>query len=142
MLRFLVAVALIWLILLPPFFTDGACTGEFDAESAKLHRDQRSLQTSTQAVAYWNARGVPVSVVSAEQCQQAKPRYADRCGSGPLVYSEVPVKNRICRYYRDDVIRIQLQYGKSGQLERMQTDMNPYKSLPVPFTNNMLHWGR
>jgi hypothetical protein len=30
MIRVLLGLALIWAVLMPPFFTDGACTAEFD----------------------------------------------------------------------------------------------------------------
>jgi len=56
LLRFLAVVALVWLALLPPLFTDGACTREFDAESARIQTDQRQYRTPEMARTYWNGR--------------------------------------------------------------------------------------
>src|SRR5258708_32977009 len=81
-------------------------------------------------------------MVSSEQCRRAKPRFVEVCGSGVLVYAVVPVQNRICRFYRDDGIRIQLQYDEHNRLTRMITDMNPFTSLPLSWLGVTLHWGR
>jgi hypothetical protein len=34
-LKLILGVAVIWLALMPPLFTNGACTTEFDAESSR-----------------------------------------------------------------------------------------------------------
>ena len=52
------------------------------------------------------------------------------------------MKNTICRVYRDDEIRVQLQYDDRGRLDCVQTDMSPFHSLPVPFLDYTIHWAR
>ena len=37
------ALILAWAVILPPVFTGGACTGEFDAESRRIYRDDSIL---------------------------------------------------------------------------------------------------
>ena len=64
------------------------------------------------------------------------------CGSGALVYAVVPVNNRICSFYRDDGIKVQLHYDERDRLIRMVTDMNPFKSLRLPFVGVTVHWGK
>ncbi len=142
MARILAAIALVWLVLLPPLFTGGACTAEFDHETSRLAADQKSLATPALAQAYWSSRQVPISVVSAEQCRRGKPRFVEVCGSGVLVHAVVPVQNRICRFYRDDGIRVQLQYDDRNRLARMITEMNPFTSLPLSWLGISLHWAR
>jgi len=142
MVRVLAVVALVWVALLPPLFTDGACTAEFDHEASQLAVNRKSLASPTLAQAYWSSRQLPFSMVSSEQCRRAKPRFVEVCGSGVLVYAVVPVRNRICRFYRDDGIRIQLQYDDHNRLTRMITDMNPFTSLPLSWLGVTLHWGR
>jgi len=88
-------VGLVWLLLLPPLFTGGDCTREFEAEASR---------------------------------------------DGPLLVARVPVANAVCRLYRDDEIRVQLQYDDRGRLGRAQADMNPYRSLPIQ--GHTIHWGR
>ena len=128
-LGLLVGVA--WAALMPPLFTQGACTAEFDAENARLEKDGDRLKSSTLADAYWRSRGVPHVVMSPDECRHRKPRNLDRCENGPLVIAKVPVGNLICRVYRDDEIAVWLQYDARDRLEREQVDMSPYKSLPV-----------
>ena len=70
------------------------------------------------------------------------PRFLSHCASGTLVYADVPVENAICRLYRDEDIRVQLQYDERGRLARTQVDMDPYKSLPIPGMERQFHWGR
>ncbi len=142
MVKILAVVALVWVALLPPLFTDGACTAEFDHEASRLAVSQKSLASPILAQAYFSSRQVPISMISAEQCRRAKPRFVELCGSGALVYAVVPVQNRICRFYRDDGIRVQLQYDDRNRLARMITDMNPFTSLPLPWLGVTLHWGR
>ena len=142
MIRFFALVALVWVALIPPLFTDGACTAEFDREGAQLTVDQKSLASPALAQAYWSARQIPVSVISRQQCRRSRPRFVDVCGSGDLVVAVVPVQHRICRLYRDDEIRIQLYYDDRNRLARMVTDMNPFRSLPLPWLGTTLHWGR
>ena len=142
MVRILAVVALVWVALLPPLFTNGACTAEFDHEASQLGANQKSLASPTLAQAYWSSRQIPISVVSPEQCRHARPRFMEVCGSGVLVYAVVPVQNPICRFYRDVGIRVQLQYDDRNRLTRIVTDMNPFRSLPLPWLGVTLHWGR
>ena len=142
LLKILIPVAILWVALAPPLFTKGACTAEFEWESARLATDQKSLRSSVMADAYWRERSVPHVILGVEQCRKAKPRFLARCGDGPLLIAKVPVKDTICRIYRDDEIRVVLQYDDRDRLSRLQVDMNPFKSLPIPFTGLMLHWAR
>lgn len=135
-------LALVWIALLPPLFTAGACTAEFNQVLSQLSGNQTSLSSPALAQAYWNLRRIPNSVISADQCRRAKPRFIDTCGVGPLVYAVVPVQNNICRIYRDGSIRIQLQYDERARLTRVVTEMNPFKSLPLPWVGVTLHWAR
>src|SRR5438128_7026952 len=103
-IKFLLVVALVWLVLSPPLFTDGACTAEFDAESKRVTGDQAAIKSPSLARAYWNERSVPFTYLTPEQCRARKPRTLDRCSDGVLVIAKVPVKNMICNLYRDDEI--------------------------------------
>lgn len=140
--RLLAVVALVWLALMPPLFTGGACTREFDDEGTRIEKDARSIASPGLASSYWSARNIPYSVVSREQCRRAKPRFLQNCGDGPLVYARVPVGNAICSLYRDSEILVQLQYDGRNRLARTQVDMRPFKSLAIPFTGITLHWAR
>jgi hypothetical protein len=142
MWRFYAAVALVWLVLSPPLFTNGACSAEFDAENERLARDGKQLVNAEAAERYFQSRGVPVSLITLDQCRRVKPRFLARCGSGPLVYAEVAVQNKVCRFYRDNAIKVQLRYGERGRWAGMDTDMAPFKSLPIPFTSKAIDWGR
>ncbi|MGE5615463.1 MAG: hypothetical protein ACM3X5_00965 [Bacillota bacterium] len=142
MLRIFAVVAIVWLVLLPPLFTGGDCTRELDAETKRISDDGARLRTPSLGRAYWNERSVPFSFLSDVQCRHSRPRYIDSCSRGPLIIAHVPVKNTVCRLYRDDEIRVQLYYDERDRLERLQLDMNPYKSLPIPFLGYTLHWGR
>lgn len=142
LVRFLAVVAVIWLALVPPFFTGGACTREFDEEGARIEKDARSIASPGLASSYWSARDIPYSVVTREQCRRAKPRFLQNCGDGPLVYARVPVRNTICSLYRDSDILVQLQYDGRNRLARTQVDMSPFKALPIPVAGITLHWAR
>lgn len=140
--RLYLVIVLVWLALMPPWFTAGRCTAEFEAESARLEADMARLRQAESALPYWQARGVPVTTLSADDCRRARPRDLDHCGLGPLLRAKVPVQDPVCRLYRDSSIRVQLQYDELGRLSRMATDMNPFRSLPIPFTGISLHWAR
>lgn len=142
MVRLLVVLAVVWLALMPPLFTGGACSREFEDEAARLERDRPQLTTPARAASYWGARGVAIEVMSVDQCRHAKPRDLANCGDGPILTARVPVKNTICRIYRDDDIRVRLHFDDHDRLWRIATDMSPYRSLPIPFTGAMLHWAR
>ena len=141
MIRVVIALVLAWLALLPPLFTGGACSREFDAESARVSADQRRFPTPGAAAEYWRSRAVPHAVVSVEECRRAKPRWLASCGGGPIVHAKVPVSNLVCRIYRDDEIRVRLFYDERDRLERTQLDMNTFHSLPLA-GGVTLHWAR
>ena len=135
-------MAIIWPALMPPLFTDGACAAEFDAENSRIATDAASLKTSVGADSYYSARGVPPAVLSVDECRHRKPRNFSRCGDGPLVIARVPVKNLICRIYRDDEIAVMVQYDARDPLARQELEMQPYKTLPIPMTKVAIHWAR
>ena len=141
MIKIVLLVIVVWLALMPPLFTGGACTGEFDAESARVVADVKNLGSPDAASRYWSARNVPHSVVSVDQCRRAKPRWLQSCGGGPIVHARVPVKNAVCSLYRDGEIRVRLFYDERDRLAQTQFDMNPYKSLPL-VGGTTLHWAR
>lgn len=138
--KVLVLVAIGWLVVLPPFFTDGACTREFNREAVRMQQDEEATRTPELAGTYWEGRGVRYTVLSAEQCRKTKPRWLSSCGSGALVYGRVPVENMVCRAYRDSEILAKRQYDERGRLVRMQADMAPFKSLPI--MGSTIYWGR
>ena len=90
---------------MPPLFTGGACTAEFEAEAARLEADRVRLKTPSSASEYLRGLGVAHSVASVDDCRRAKPRWLQSCGGGPIVHAAVPVSNLVCRIYRDDEIR-------------------------------------
>ncbi|HEX9140546.1 MAG TPA: hypothetical protein VF848_12205 [Steroidobacteraceae bacterium] len=142
MIRVIGVVILVWLILMPPLFTEGACTAEFDQVSTQLQTHKKDLATSASAQAFWGAMPVSMQVISASQCRMVKPRFVDECGYGDLIYIKVPVKNRVCHFYRDSAIRVQLQYDGNGRLEGELIDMNPFKYLALPWIGKTIYWGR
>lgn len=117
--------------LLPPFFTHGACT-EFDAVADLLEHARPQLLTLPEAQRYLSAHALPYRVISAERCESAPLRDVETCPDGPLLLGAVPVKERICHYYRDGTVRFQLGFNSRSQLVRIQTDMNPYRILRLP----------
>lgn len=141
MTRLFVILLVVWLLLLPPLFTDGACTAEFEEASAKLERSRRAIFSSTAAARFLQEQSVPFALITLDDCRRVKPRFLEHCGSGNLVYAQVPVKNTICRLYRDDNTRGQLHYNERDRLERIVSDMAPYKSLALPW-GGYLHWAR
>jgi hypothetical protein len=141
-IKIILVVVIVWLILMPPLFTKGACTAEFDQVSTQLEANKKELATSARAQIYWSSRQVSMQVISAKQCRAVRPRFVDDCGSGDLIYVEVPVKNRVCHYYRDSAIRVQLQYDGNGRLEGELVEMNPFKFLALPWINKTFYWGR
>jgi hypothetical protein len=142
MLKLLALLAIVWAALLPPLFTDGACTREFDAEHARVEGDRARIGSLAQARHYWNEREVSYQVMTVDQCRRARAEVITTCGPGPLVFAYVPVRNLICRAYRDDSIQVQFHYDARDRLVRIQSDMAPYKSLPLPKLGFTLHWAR
>jgi hypothetical protein len=139
---FLVILALGWLALLPPFFTHGACETEFDEEVAEVASNHGAFGSPDLARSYWQSKAVPFSILSADQCRHRILKFVDGCGPGALVYATVPVKNRVCRFYRDESITVQLGYDDHGRLQRVETDMMPFKSLQLPFISKTLYWAK
>jgi hypothetical protein len=131
LLVIVIAAALVaWL---PPIFTHGACTAEFDAVAELLEHGRPQLLTLPAAQRYLDAHTLAYRVISAERCESAPPlRDVETCPGGPLLLGAVPVKDRICRYYRDGTVRFQLGFNSHSQLIRIQTDMNPYRILRLP----------
>jgi hypothetical protein len=130
-----------WIVLLPPLFTGGACTREFEAEAKRIEADRAALDSTAKARAYWIARGIEFQVLPVERCRRARLAFLERCGPGPLLYARVPTQDAICRIYRDDAITVQLHYNEKERLAAAQVDMKPFRSLPLPF-DATLHWGR
>jgi hypothetical protein len=142
MIRFILMLVAVWLALLPPFFTDGACTAEFDHVATLIADNDKALASPESAFAYWRSRNVPVQVISIDQCHRSRPRFVEDCGLGDLVYAAVPIQNKICRFYRDSKVRVQLQYDERGRLRQVRTDMNPFKYLPLPWLGVTLNWAK
>jgi hypothetical protein len=130
------------LVLLPPFFTRGACTAEFDAASDEIERARSQMASLELAETYLRSRTLPYSVLSAQRCESFPPPGVESCPGGPLLLVEIPIKNRVCRYYRDDSVHVQLGYNQWRQLVRLQTDMNPYHTLKSSLLGLELNWGK
>ena len=135
-----ILVAVAWLLLMPPLFTGGDCTREFDAEQERVDRERAAIRGVSQAVAYWNARGIAPRVMTVDQCRRAKPRDLQSCGGGPMVQASVPVKNLVCKVYRDDEIRVRFFFDEHDRMERLSVDMHSFYSLPLPGVT--IHWAR
>ena len=133
-------VAVAWLLLMPPLFTGGDCTREFDTEQERVDRERKEIRGVSQAVAYWNARGIAPRVMTVDQCRRAKPRDLQSCGGGPMVQASVPVKNLVCKVYRDDEIRVRFFFDEHDRMERLSVDMHSFYSLPRPGVT--IHWAR
>ena len=131
-----------WLAVLPPLFTHGACTAEFDAVGAEFGRLRSELGTVDHAKGYLTSHAISYALVSAERCDASPPRGVESCPGGPILLAVVPVKNQICRIYRDDRTGVQLGFNNSQQLVRIQTDMNPFRKLKSELFGFELDWGR
>jgi hypothetical protein len=142
MIRVMLVVALVWLALMPPFFTGGACTAEFDLVARQIQDNRPALAYSASAQAYWNSVHIPAQLITAPRCRVDKPGFIDRCGRGDLLYVAVPIQNRICRFYRDSDVRVQLQYDDHGRLRQLQADMKPFKYFSLPWLGLNFYWGR
>jgi hypothetical protein len=142
MIRAFVAIALVWLVLMPPFFTDGACTAEFDNVARRMQDNKPSLASLASAREYWSSAHVPVQEISAAQCRVSRPRFVDSCGPGNLLYVAVPIQNKVCRFYRDSDVRVQLQYDTQGRLRQFQADMKPFKYFSFPWLGVKLYWAK
>jgi hypothetical protein len=140
-IRLFLIIAAVWLIALPPFFTDGACTAEFNRVALQIDEAKPQLTSPASAKTYFTSGQVPFQVISAERCRVSKPRDIDRCGPGDLVRAAIPVKNLVCRIYRDSTIRVDLQFDERGRLRQLQTQMDPFKYFSVPWTGVKVYWG-
>jgi hypothetical protein len=85
-----------WLALLPPFFTHGACSAEFDAASSELERQRSELGTLDQAEAYLRSHGIPHQILTAERCESAPPREVESCPGGPTLLASIPFATIAC----------------------------------------------
>ena len=101
---------------MPPLFTNGACTAEFEAIYTSLNYDKSKIKNTKAVTDYIDSQKVDATTISAEQCREVKPRFLARCESGDLYYLRIPISNKICRIYRDDNVKVQLQYNEKGQL--------------------------
>jgi hypothetical protein len=138
----MIFVLLVLLAPLPPLFTNGACTAEFERASGDLERLRSELLTLSAATSYLSAHHLAYATVSSERCERSPPRDVQVCPGGPILIVAVPVENRICRYYRDTTIRQQLGFNHAEQLVRLQTDMNPFHYLKVPLLNTEVNWAK
>jgi hypothetical protein len=141
-IRVFAAIAVVWLVLMPPFFTDGACSAEFDAVARQIQENKPSFASLASAREYWNSVQVPVQAISAAQCRIAKPRFVDSCGPGDLLYIAFPIQNKVCRFYRDSAVRIQLHYDDRGRLRQLQADMKPFSYFAIPWLGVTLYWAK
>ncbi len=120
--------------VLPPFFTDGACTAEFDAVGERLERARPQLLTLAQGQEFLKAHGMSYEALTPERCSAWRPRdILVECPTGMLLVGLVPVTNRVCRYYRDQNVLFQIAYNGRQQLVHIQTDMKPYTILRTPW---------
>jgi hypothetical protein len=142
MIRLIILMALVWLAVLPPFFTNGACTAEFNEVSSQIADNRKAFASPGLAEGYWRAQHVPVESISAQQCRRSRPRFVDDCGPGDLLYVTVPIRNQVCRIYRDSSVRVQLKYDDSGSLRQLQTDMKPFKYLRLPWSGVTFYWAK
>lgn len=140
MIRLIVAVLIVWVLLMPPLFTGGECTHEFDDLTRRLQAQRDDLTTPTAARKYFADRNADARFLTLDQCRKARLEFIQACGPGPVVYATVPVKNYVCRIYRDDAITVQLHYSDKERLSRIEVDMNPYRTLPLPWFD--IHWAR
>ena len=123
--------------ILPPFFTHGACTAEFDATAGLIEAARPQLLTLSAAQQYLSAHALAYRLITAERCESTPLRDVEGCPGGALLLGMVPVSNRICRYYRDSSVRFQLGFNAHEQLVRIQTDMNPYGKLRIPLIGEL-----
>ena len=142
MWKFYAAIGLIWIAIMPPFFTGGACNLEFDRLSKRVNQSAANIRNPEAASAWWAGQGIAHQVITPEACREVKPRFLQHCPVGTLVRAEVPLDNLVCRVYRDANIRVGLQYTDKGRLTLVDIDMKPAKYLRIPLADTRLHWGR
>ena len=144
MRRVLITLLLIALLLalLPPFFTQGDCTAEFDSVTDTFQRLRPEFAILDSAHSYLTAQALTYRQLSAEQCLRWPAREVVACHGGPVVLVYVPVRDRICHYYRDRHIRLQLGFNSKQQLALIQTDLNPYQIMKLPVLDFELDWAK
>lgn len=131
------------LAFLPPFLTRGSCTAEFDAVTDAYQGLRAQLATLAQAQAYLRARALPYRLLPAERCGSFPMREeAIVCPGGPVLLIALPVREPVCRYYRDRTIRLQLGFNTKQQLVHMETNMHPYGILRLRLLGFELYWAR
>ena len=81
MFRLLLVVGLVWLALLPPVFTAGACTAEYEAATGLLQANRPQISTPEAALQFLQTQALQPSLLSAEDCARSKPRFLRQCGS-------------------------------------------------------------
>ena len=142
MKKFYIALALMWLALMPPLFTAGACTDEYKEVTSEFTKDLSALATVDRARAYFQAHSIQITLLNHFECKKYVPRVIRSCGDGPVILVKVPVKNAVCSFYRGSNVKVVYQFDVKNRLQRVITDMDPFTSLPIPFTKIVLHWGR
>jgi hypothetical protein len=142
MWRVWLALVVLWVALMPPLFTGGACTREFEAASAAVEAAARTAGSPGALREQLARLGATARLLTPEECRQAKPRFLAHCASSTIVYGSVPVTHPVCRLYRDDETRFQIDFDGKGRVARVSTDMKPFKSLPLPMGEVRIHWGR
>jgi len=130
------------LALLPPLFTHGTCTAEFDSASDAMEAARARMVTLADAQQYLASRALPYTVVRPERCESFRPRFVDACPGGPVLLVEIPVKSMVCRYYRAGSTHVQLGFNARLQLTRLQTDMSPYHMLKLPMFDFEIDWAK
>jgi len=130
------------LVMLPPFFTHGTCQAEFEAASALVEHAQGGLATASRAESYLNEQGISYRIAEPPPCPAGARLDSLSCPEGPKVFASIPVKDRICRFYRDDAIRVRLDFNAHRQLIRIQTDMRPFRAYRIGLLGLDLYWAR
>ncbi len=131
------------LSLVPPFLTGGSCTAEFNGVTDFYQGVRGELATLAQAQDYLRAAALPYRVVSPERCDSFPTRdEVIVCPGGPVLVIALPVKDWVCRYYRDPTIRLQLGFNARRQLVHLQTDMHPYGIVRLKPSRFELYWAR
>jgi hypothetical protein len=139
---FIALVVVVWLALMPPLFTHGDCTAEFDAASVTLQRARADLSSFARAQTWLDARAFPYQILTAERCEASPPRDVEVCPSGPTLLVKIPVQNRVCRIYRDGSVHLQLGYASTLELVRVETHMNPFHFPKVPGSDFEIDWAK
>lgn len=125
-------------VVVAPFLTGGECTAEFDAVADRLEHARPKLLTLPQAKAFLKDAGMAYEALTPERCSSWHPRDFDvECPGGMLLVGQVPISNRVCRYYRDQNVLFRLSYNGRQQLVRIQTDMKPYLILHLPWGSDL-----